>query len=152
MSLPETFAQEGLYFQSGGNRFGDYSHMSLDPDGKTFWFTGEYIGSGGSRRTKIFSFSLEDIVSVADQDFVEPELNVTQNSEAILVNGVNLTEGEMYVQLFAVNGQELATNIVNVTDGELNADFDKSTLSSGVYLIRIGKDNFQRVQKIAITK
>jgi hypothetical protein len=152
MSLPETFAQEGLYFQSGGNRFGDYSHMSLDPDGKTFWFTGEYIGSGGSRRTKIFSFSLEDIVSVADQDFVDPELNVTQNSEVILVNGVNLTEGEMYVQLFAVNGQELLTKIVNVTAGELNADFDKSTLSSGVYLIRIGKDNFQRVQKIAITK
>jgi hypothetical protein len=70
----------------------------------------------------------------------------------ILVNGVNLTEGEMYVQLFALNGQELATNIVNVTAGELNADFNKSTLSSGVYLIRIGKDNFQRVQKIAITK
>lgn len=152
MSLPETFAQEGIYFQSGGNRFGDYSHMSLDPDGKTFWFTGEFIGASGSRRTKIFSFSLEDIVSVADQDFVEPELIVSQNTEAILVNAANLSEGEMYVQLFAVNGQELATKIVNVTAGALNADFDKSTLSSGVYLVRIGKENFQRVQKIAITK
>lgn len=77
---------------------------------------------------------------------------VSQNTDAILVTAANLSEGEMYVQLFAVNGQEFATKIVNVTTGELHVDFDKSSLSSGVYLVRIGKDNFQRVQKIAITK
>ena len=152
MSLPETFAQEGLSFQSGGNRFGDYSHMSLDPDGKTFWFTGEFIGNNGSRRTKIFSFSLEDIVSVSNEDFLEPALKVSQNSDVILVNGTNLSDGEMYVQLYAVNGQEVATKIVNVASGEFSSTFDKSTLSSGVYLVRIGKESFQRVQKIAITK
>ena len=126
--------------------------MSLDPDGKTFWFTGEFIGNNGSRRTKIFSFSLEDIVSVSNEDFLEPALNVSQNSDVILVNGTNLLDGEMYVQLYAVNGQELATKIVNVASGELSSTFDKSTLSSGVYLVRIGKESFQRVQKIAITK
>ena len=152
MSLPETFAQEGLSFQSGGNRFGDYSHMSLDPDGKTFWFTGEFIGNNGSRRTKIFSFSLEDIVSVSNEDFLEPALKVSQNSDVILVNGTNLSDGEMYVQLYAVNGQEVATKIVNVASGEFSSTFDKSTLSSGVYLVRVGKESFQRVQKIAITK
>jgi len=152
MSLPETFAQEGSSFQSGGNRFGDYSHMSLDPDGKTFWFTGEYIGPGGSRRTKIFSFSLEDIVNVVNEDFVEPELNVSQNSDVILVNGANLSDGEIYVHLFAMNGQEIASKVVNVTSGELTSSFDKSNLSSGVYLVRIGKESFQRVQKIVIAK
>jgi hypothetical protein len=152
MSLPETFAQEGIFYQSGGNRFGDYSHMSLDPDGKTFWYTGEFIGASGTRRTKIFSFSLEDIVSVADQDYIEPELNLSQNSDAIIVSGAHLSAGEMHVQLFAINGQELATKVVDVISGELNTHFDKSNLSSGVYLVRIGKDSFQRVQKIAITK
>ena len=91
-------------------------------------------------------------MSVSNEDFLEPALNVSQNSDVILVNGTNLLDGEMYVQLYAVNGQELATKIVNVASGELSSTFDKSTLSSGVYLVRIGKESFQRVQKIAITK
>ncbi|HPA52978.1 MAG TPA: carboxypeptidase regulatory-like domain-containing protein, partial [Thermoanaerobaculia bacterium] len=35
--------------QSGGNRWGDYSMMSVDPtDGCTFWYTQEYIAASGN--------------------------------------------------------------------------------------------------------
>lgn len=47
----------GTNSQSGANRWGDYSQVSVDPsDDKTFWFTTQYIGSGGSRKTRIASF------------------------------------------------------------------------------------------------
>ena len=43
-----------------GDRFGDYAHMSIDPqDERTFWYTSEY-GSAGGSRTRIVSFKLEE--------------------------------------------------------------------------------------------
>ena len=57
MDLPEEIIQTGAYSQSSYNRWGDYSDLSVDPtDDNTFWFTTEYIGSGGARKTKIASF------------------------------------------------------------------------------------------------
>ncbi|MDX1652857.1 MAG: T9SS type A sorting domain-containing protein [Brumimicrobium sp.] len=153
MALPETMAIDGQYFQSGGNRFGDYSHMALDPDGQTFWFTGEYIGSGGSRRTRIFSFNLESQVEIEGQEVQKPELILSQSGDQIIVEGMNLPGDEkMKVELFAVNGQLLASTEQTVLNGELKASFGKASLNSGVYLVRIGKENFQRVKKIAVTK
>ena len=150
MSLPETFAQLGSTFQSGGNRFGDYAHMSLDPDGKTFWYTGEFIGTSGSRRTKIFSFSIEDIVGLSNHETDEPSIGLNQDASHLFVKGSELSNGEMYVHLFELNGKEIAEQVVNVVDGVLNVSFDKTNLISGVYLVRVGKENFQRVEKIVI--
>ena len=57
LDITEELIQEGSNSQAGFNRWGDYSCMALDPnDDKTFWFTTEYIGSGGSRKTKIAAF------------------------------------------------------------------------------------------------
>ncbi|MEI6061778.1 MAG: BACON domain-containing carbohydrate-binding protein [Bacteroidota bacterium] len=59
MDVPEDIIQTGANSQTGANRWGDYSLMSVDPsDNETFWFTDEYIGSGGSRKTKIASFKI----------------------------------------------------------------------------------------------
>lgn len=58
MTLAEENIVIGSGTQSGINRFGDYSHLSVDPDDDaTFWFTSEYI-SGGSRTTRVASFKL----------------------------------------------------------------------------------------------
>ncbi len=47
----------GANSQTGANRWGDYSQVSVDPsDDKTFWFTTQYIGSGNARKTRIASF------------------------------------------------------------------------------------------------
>ncbi|MFZ4520329.1 MAG: BACON domain-containing protein [Bacteroidales bacterium] len=56
----------GAYSQTGANRWGDYSQLSVDPgDDKTFWFTTQYIGSGGSRKTRIASFKYNFAPAVA---------------------------------------------------------------------------------------
>lgn len=43
----------------GGDRFGDYAQMAVDPQNeRTFWYTSEYASSGGSK-TRIVAFQLE---------------------------------------------------------------------------------------------
>jgi hypothetical protein len=57
MDITESEIQAGVYYQSSYNRWGDYSDLCVDPSNdRTFWFTTEYIGSGGTRKTKIASF------------------------------------------------------------------------------------------------
>ncbi len=48
MNIDETEIVTGLSSQSGIDRWGDYSCMSVDPEtDTTFWFTGEYMKSNG---------------------------------------------------------------------------------------------------------
>jgi len=57
LDIPEEVIINGANTQSGYNRWGDYSQMCVDPaDNETFWFTSEYIGPGGTRKTRIASF------------------------------------------------------------------------------------------------
>ncbi|MDP1621386.1 MAG: BACON domain-containing carbohydrate-binding protein [Bacteroidales bacterium] len=57
LDITEDTILVGTNSQTGANRWGDYAQMSVDPtDDKTFWFTTEYIGNGGSRKTRIASF------------------------------------------------------------------------------------------------
>jgi hypothetical protein len=53
----ETVLYQGTGTQSGSIRWGDYSAMTLDPDGCTFWYTSEYYTTTGSNDlTRIGSF------------------------------------------------------------------------------------------------
>jgi hypothetical protein len=59
MTISETSIIAGGGAQTGTNRWGDYSCLSIDPtDDYTFWYTQEYIKSTGSApwRTRIASF------------------------------------------------------------------------------------------------
>ncbi|TQV72196.1 PKD domain-containing protein [Aliikangiella marina] len=59
MSQPEVILVSASSSVSS-NRYGDYSHMALDPvDGCTFWYTGEYGRSGGQWGTYISSFKFD---------------------------------------------------------------------------------------------
>jgi hypothetical protein len=151
MTLQEQRAVEGVSAQSGGNRFGDYSHMTLDPDGKTFWFTGEYIGSGGSRKTRIFSFSMQDMLG-AEQNKLEMANLKAFVSESFLQ--ISLTgyseEDEFQVELFEMNGRTVHSSKKNTVNGTLNHAIHVAELPSATYLIRIGNSSVQRVQKIMI--
>jgi len=63
--------------QTGVNRWGDYSQMSVDPaDDKTFWFTDQY---GGNRKTRIASFK-----------FNIPPTAVTDTADLITYYSANL--------------------------------------------------------------
>jgi hypothetical protein len=62
MDLEETQIYAGAYSQSGMNRWGDYSNISVDPsDDSTFWFTTEYVRSNGWK-TRIASFDFGAIL------------------------------------------------------------------------------------------
>jgi PKD repeat protein len=57
LDIEEAVIQTGAHSQTGINRWGDYADLSVDPDNDhTFWFTSQYVGSGGARLTKISSF------------------------------------------------------------------------------------------------
>ncbi len=65
LDYPEESIFEGANSQTGANRWGDYSKISLDPlDDGTFWYTTQYIGSGGSRKTKVAAFSIGIVAPV----------------------------------------------------------------------------------------
>lgn len=55
MDVAEGVIWEGTASQTGANRWGDYSLLSIDPaDDETFWYTNQYVSGG--RRTRIASF------------------------------------------------------------------------------------------------
>jgi len=59
MTITEQSIYSGTSSQTGPNRWGDYSAMSVDPvDDNTFWFTTEYSIGGWDWRTKIAAFKL----------------------------------------------------------------------------------------------
>ncbi|MCD4731721.1 MAG: PKD domain-containing protein, partial [Bacteroidales bacterium] len=67
LDIAEDVIQAGTASQTAYNRWGDYSFMAVDPvDNNTFWYTSEYIGSGGSRQTRIAAFELTDAPLTAD--------------------------------------------------------------------------------------
>ncbi|MCB2208309.1 MAG: PKD domain-containing protein [Bacteroidetes bacterium] len=58
LDVDETSIIEGSNSQTGVNRWGDYSMMSVDPsDDQTFWYTTEYSNGGWSWRTQVASFN-----------------------------------------------------------------------------------------------
>ncbi|MCB9189000.1 MAG: T9SS type A sorting domain-containing protein [Flavobacteriales bacterium] len=100
MTLAEEDIVVGSSAQTGPNRWGDYAQMTLDPvDDATFWYTGEYVATGGNRRTRIASFK---IASDADDDLgvvaiVDPTDGTLSTTEAVTVTiynyGVNDQSG-----------------------------------------------------------
>ena len=151
-----TFAETVAFAGSGSmtscdNRFGDYSQTSLDPNGTTFWHTGQYVGSS-SPRTRIYSFDLP-LPTELKEAKKELNYNVYQNGNALLVNADHLTEsGQFVVDLFDVQGRKIDGQLVNATDNKIRTSFDVNNFAKGIYMVRIGKNNtsFQKVIKVPI--
>ncbi len=61
-TFAETVAAAGTGPETTTNRYGDYAQLSLDPDGITFWHTGEYTLSSGTT-TRVFSFQLSTTIN-----------------------------------------------------------------------------------------
>ena len=88
MTFAETNIIDGVGVQTFTNRFGDYSHLTMDPDDFTFWYTGEYFPSTNSWRTQIASFS---IFGAFDKDvgvvnIIEPNNGVLTSTETVEVS------------------------------------------------------------------
>ena len=150
LTIDETIFAEGSGAQEGGNRFGDYSQMTLAPDGETFWYTGEYIVSD-SRRTRIVSFTINDPLSVENIDESGIESVIYQNGSELFVSVKNLPNTEkMQFDLFDFKGAQISSSLVLPNGNEANTSIDVSELSTGAYLVRFGNEDYQKVEKIVI--
>lgn len=60
MTVTEEVIVNGIGVQTNTNRFGDYSHLTMDPDNFTFWHTAEYFTANNSWATRIAAFNLSN--------------------------------------------------------------------------------------------
>lgn len=115
LDVPEETIQNGLYYQSTYNRWGDYSLMSVDPaDNETFWFTTQYPGTSGSRKTRIASFKIGNApvaITLAASAVTgnSATLNATVNPNSLATNyyfewGTTASYGNVTTTLAAGSG------------------------------------------------
>jgi len=153
MTYTEQIAATGNFSQGGGsNRFGDYSHTSLDPvDGTIFWHTGEYFYNS-TRMTKIFSFHIPSSAGI-DENETSISFNAYYKNSQININASGLPNTDkIVVDLFDVTGKKISGDIVSVSSNKFETILNIGKLSAGIYLLRIGINNtsFQKVKKIMI--
>jgi hypothetical protein len=126
----QTLVQGGGYqcckFSSGqvNTRWGDYSAMTIDPDGCTFWYTGEYYDAhpstlaGDNWQTRIGSFQLPGCSGTVPAAPTVSSFNPTSGSPgtSVTVNGTGFT-GATAVKF---NGTSAASLTVN-SDSQVTA-------------------------------
>jgi hypothetical protein len=95
-------------------RWGDYSAMSVDPDGCTFWYTTEYYATNGLNwQTRIGSFRLASCGAPAPQlSSFSPTKGAVGTS--VVLTGVNLT-GASSVKFNGVNAAFTVNSDTQIT-------------------------------------
>jgi subtilisin-like proprotein convertase family protein len=91
MTVAETTIIDGGGVQTFSNRFGDYSHLTMDPDDFTFWHTAEYFSADNTWNTRIASFTLsggfENDIGIAE--IVSPDDGTLGSTEGVEVRVKN---------------------------------------------------------------
>ncbi len=154
LDFPEGSIIEASNAQSGVNRWGDYALMSVDPvNDETFWYTSQYVGNGGSRKTRVGAFQvgilvpgtnfstsntlpcLNEIVTLTDQSSGNPFSWLWSISPSTFefVDGTNSSSqnphikftayGDYEISLTATNGGGGNTSSSNVSVNAVNAAF-----------------------------
>lgn len=144
--------------QNTGNRWGDYSLMSIDPsDGVTFWYTNMYAKSGASfgsnMQTRIFSFKVPScVLSVNSPEEPSAKLTAYQNGGTLMVKGTDVKIGErLVIELFDESGRRIMQQEITPTNSNLVTSFNISSLAKAMYIVRLGNDSYQRVVKVMLT-
>ncbi len=151
MSYGEQIAISGSSSQTFTDRYGDYAHLSLDPDGETFWYTGEYMGSS-NKATRIFSFNIKAEAGLEDPYYAGLVMATYQTGSdlSVKVEGIHNNE-KVELSVIGMNGQAVySSKNLQPTNGELNENVDISKLQSGIYFVAVGNANFQEVERIYI--
>lgn len=132
----------------GGDRFGDYAQMSIDPQNeRTFWYTSEYAASGGSK-TRIVAFELESntndlTVNAILNPNTSTSLSATETVTAVVKN-IGSAEAINFDLILKLDGvaQETYTHSETLASGEeLSHDFgttlDLSALGDYVVTVEV---------------
>jgi hypothetical protein len=153
MTVAEQTAVAGNSAVNSSGRWGDYSNTTIDPsDGITFWSTNMYVNSS-TLSTRIFSYQMPTCVITGIPGVTQNEALVTahQNGSQLDVNGINLpSNDEVNVDIYDIDGKHITGKAMTPSSNNIKTSFGISTLAKGLYFVRIGNDNYQRVVKIEI--
>ena len=88
MTVAETTIVDGVGVQTTTNRFGDYSHLTMDPNNFTFWHTAEYFSANNQWRTQVASFSLSSgfTADVGVNNIINPSNGILTNAETVEIS------------------------------------------------------------------
>jgi parallel beta-helix repeat protein len=136
LPIAETIAMAGSGYQDGINRVGDYAHTCLDPDGITFWHTGEYMFQNGSYdacETRVYSFQLPGSCAPPTVSNVTPTSLYKDRGKQITVTGSDL--GGATFEIGGITGSVVSndgsTAVVNFPAGNYANGTFTATNSSG---------------------
>lgn len=131
LPLTEVLVQAGLSSQTSNNRSGDYSDTWLDPDGVTFWHTGEYIGAGGNEKTQIYSFQITSGTPVASISIMGANTICAGSSVTYYAGTVNAGTAPTYQ--WEVNGVNVGVSAPTFSSATLiNGDTVKCIMTSSI--------------------
>lgn len=151
MTFTEQTVMNGTH--SFYTQWGDYSECNLDPDGKTFWGTNQYIidSTGNTANTRVFSFRLISPSGIANVQNNTATLKVFQSNGYLNVTASGLTNNDkVVVTLFDINGRQINSQWVNPASNGFTTRLNTDNVSKGIYLVRIGNTSFQKVVKVPL--
>jgi hypothetical protein len=131
MTIPEETIFNGVGYQSGLNRWGDYTQMVVDPNGINFWYVNQYQPTNGSFnwRTRIanidYTVPVELVSFTASSKKDEVELNwrtaTETNNQGFAVERMNLEGNFEEVGFVAGFGTTTEPKSYSFIDSKLDA-------------------------------
>ncbi|MDA7803508.1 T9SS type A sorting domain-containing protein [Crocinitomix sp.] len=149
MTVEEQIIVDGEGPQTGGNRYGDYSQMSMDPaDDVTFWFTGEHIGLGGQRKSRIVSFSSWHMLGVEEEKNV-PIFNVYQpNNSQLKLEWSDVVDEDIEISVYDLGGKQiLSRKLKSQPAGQL---INLPEMVNGIFIVNLQGKETNLTSKIYI--
>jgi hypothetical protein len=127
--------------------------MTVDPaDDQTFWFTGNYIKTGGKSTTRIVTFKLAQATGIENNYLKDLSITHLLNDDKLNIDVKGLADNEkLTVDLYAIQGNLISHVDVVPANNAFKQSFNISDLANGVYLLRIGNVNFQKVTKVFLS-
>jgi hypothetical protein len=113
MTVAETVIVDGPGIRNNSNRYGDYSHITVDPDNFTFWFTSDYFSGTNQWATQVASWSLASgfVSDVGTTAIIQPSngaLTAAETVEISVRNFGSAAQGNIPVEL-RVDGTLITT-------------------------------------------
>ena len=141
MSFKEQTIIDGAGIQTNTNRFGDYAQMTIDPDGETFWYVGEYFQDEDFWSTRITAFNLDDLplltVGTFDEEKADIQIYPLSKTEMEVVVLDVLNDGELSYDILDIKGAVVHSAFLSKTANGFKGQFDTRAISDGIFIVSI---------------